>query len=139
MVRSLLLLTIVCFASLSCDKWEKAEPGQVDAPRSTSPPSAQQPTERPQFELETLEQAYNASKQNVGKSTNETAAFITSAVAYADALNFGPGEPREKYPKALAVYDEVLAIDSENEAAKRGRTLIIEVYESMGMTPPKMR
>ena len=45
--------------------------------------------------------------------------------------------PKEKYPKALAMFRNALKIDPDNALAKDGVTLIEDVYKSMGRPVPQ--
>jgi len=45
--------------------------------------------------------------------------------------------PREKYPKALAMFRNALKIDPDNALAKDGVNLIEDVYRSMGRPVPQ--
>jgi hypothetical protein len=42
-----------------------------------------------------------------------------------------------KYPEALKVYDEALAVDPTNDEAKTNRQLILDIYAQLGKEPPK--
>ncbi len=45
--------------------------------------------------------------------------------------------PKEKYPKALAMFRNALKIDPDNALAKDGVRLIEDVYKSMGRPVPQ--
>lgn len=44
--------------------------------------------------------------------------------------------PREKYPKALRLFREVLRVDPKNKEATKWRDQIVEIYRSMGRPVP---
>lgn len=135
--RTFLLLIVLAFL-VSCDSWQDAAPGKIDTPgKAHSEATATNETQRPNADVATLEKVYLEKKQKFEADANARTEFVEAAIAYADALNFGPGVPSEKYPKALAVYEEVLAVDASNRQALQGRRIIIEVYESMGKEIPK--
>ena len=71
------------------------------------------------------------------KSESNEKAYVDATVAYATAVMAGDGKPSEKYPKALRLYDEALALDPENDEAKTNKQLILDIYQSMGKEPPK--
>lgn len=45
--------------------------------------------------------------------------------------------PKEKYPKALGMFNDALAIDPDNELAKNSVKLIEDIYASMGRPVPQ--
>lgn len=45
--------------------------------------------------------------------------------------------PRDKYPKALAMFRDALKIDPDNALAKKSITLIEDIYKSMGRPVPQ--
>jgi hypothetical protein len=135
--RTVLLLIVSAFL-VSCDSWQDAAPGKIDTPgKSQSESTLSSETPKPNLNVAALEKDYLEKKQKFEADASARSEFIEAAIAYADALNFGPGVPSEKYPKALAVYEEVLAVDASNRQALQGRRIIIEVYESMGKEVPK--
>lgn len=44
--------------------------------------------------------------------------------------------PREKYPKALRLFREVLRVDPKNKEAAKWRDQIVDIYRSMGRPVP---
>jgi hypothetical protein len=56
----------------------------------------------------------------------------------AQKIMLDPGlPPREKYPKALAMFRDALKIDPGNALAQDGVKLIEDVYKSMGRPVPQ--
>lgn len=65
--------------------------------------------------------------------------------AYIDAtVNFGTVTmnspllaPKEKYPRALRLYNEALKLDPKNKEATNNKQLIEQIYKQMGKPVPK--
>lgn len=73
-------------------------------------------------------------------SGNEAAkkAYVDAKVKLATETMLDPNlPPREKYPKALKLYREVLEMDPKNEEAKVNSQQIVDIYKSMGRPVPK--
>jgi tetratricopeptide (TPR) repeat protein len=45
--------------------------------------------------------------------------------------------PKEKYPKALALFREALKVDPKNKVALENKNMIEQIYKSMGRPIPK--
>jgi len=89
--------------------------------------------------VEELAQKYNEAKAaySTDPSEKNKSSYVAAAVAYGTAVMTGQDPPRVKYPKALELYEEALALDPSNEEAKTNRQLILDIYKSMGKEPPK--
>lgn len=134
----LLVFVVACLANVACDRWEEAKPGQINSPAPREPSAAANKQNTSEYDLARLQSDYDAAKAKLESDPGAKSKFVEAAVRYADALNYGPGDPRHKYPAALAIYEEVLKVEPENEAAKSGRKIILDVYKSMGMEPRKI-
>jgi hypothetical protein len=44
--------------------------------------------------------------------------------------------PKEKYPKALELYRDALALDASNKEANKNKAMIEAIYKSMGRPVP---
>lgn len=91
--------------------------------------------------LAKLEKAYLAAKSAFGKDKKNAAkkkAYVQATVAYGTATMNSPAlAPKDKYPKALRLYREALAIDPKNAEAKENKATIEGIYRSMGRPIPK--
>jgi hypothetical protein len=89
--------------------------------------------------VETLKASYESTKKAFNSDGSEAnkKAYVDATVAYATGVMAGEGPPREKYPGAIKLYDEALALDPKNDEAKANKQLILDIYESMGKEPPK--
>lgn len=134
---------------LGCNPVEKGEE-TASQPPAASPPAAQPPTaepstsealptQQPAGSVEELAQKYNDAKAAYTKDPAEEhkSKYVAATVAYGTAVMMGEDPPRVKYPKALELYEEALALDPDNAEAKTNRQLILDIYKSMGKEPPK--
>lgn len=90
--------------------------------------------------LAKLEKSYVAAKAVVAKDKGAKAmkSYTTAALAYADAVMYAASlGPKDKYPKSLKVYREVLTFDPKNKQAKENKNMIEQIYKSMGRPIPK--
>jgi hypothetical protein len=89
--------------------------------------------------VESLKATYESTKKDhaATKSDQSERHYVNATVAYATAVMAGDGKPSEKYPMALGLYDEALAVDPDNEEAKTNKQLILDIYKSLGKEPPK--
>lgn len=71
------------------------------------------------------------------KSPANEKRFVDATVAYATAVMVGTGDSKEKYRRALELYDEALEIDPANDEAKTNKQLILDIYKSLDKEPPK--
>jgi tetratricopeptide (TPR) repeat protein len=67
------------------------------------------------------------------KSEENKQAYVAATVAYGTDLMAN----ERKYPEALKIYDEALAVDPTNDEAKTNRQLILDIYAQLGKEPPK--
>lgn len=123
---------------LACDRWEDAQPGRMNPPVSRESPPAKNSSENAEYDLAKLESEFKGAKARFEADPTAKTQYVEATVRFADALNYGPGDPKQKYPAALALYEQVLEIAPENEAARKGRQIILDVYKSMGMEPRKL-
>lgn len=49
-----------------------------------------------------------------------------------------PLPPNQKYPKALKLYREVVALDPSNSKAKESISMIEQIYQSLGKPVPEV-
>lgn len=145
-----LLVRLVCVALvLGCSP---VEPPPKDATRppegsaqggspSAMPDSAAPPSEGASESVESLAAKYEETKKafEQAKSDETRAAYVEATVKYGTAMMMSDRPPREKYPKALELYEEALKHDPNNAEAKTNRQLILDIYKSMGREPPKAK
>ncbi|HWP31566.1 MAG TPA: hypothetical protein VNK96_07580 [Fimbriimonadales bacterium] len=87
-----------------------------------------------------LEKSYESAKKEWNASPNDKEKqkkYVEATVAYANKVMYGPGLPKEKYPKALRLYEEALKIDPSHREAKANRDMILSIYRQMGRKPPE--
>lgn len=131
----------------ACNPVEKpsGEAGQQERAPATSEAPATPPATEPSagegVNLESLSATYEEAKAAFAQSSGEEAksAYVAATVRYATAVMTSELPPREKYPKALALYEEALKHDPNNAEAKTNRQLILDIYKSMGREPPKSK
>lgn len=145
-----LLVGLVCVAlALGCSP---VEPPSKDATRpsegsaqqgspSAMPDSGAPPSENASESVESLAAKYEEAKKafEQAKSDETKAAYVEATVKYGTAMMMSDRPPREKYPKALELYEEALKHDPNNAEAKTNRQLILDIYKSMGREPPKAK
>jgi tetratricopeptide (TPR) repeat protein len=147
---SRLLLGFACLAlMLGCSPVEPpadnasrpADMGTSDNTPATKPDSVTPPAEGATEGIESLASKYEEAKNAFEQAkNNETkAAYVEATVKYGTAMMMSDLPPREKYPKALELYEEALKQDPNNAEAKTNRQLILDIYESMGRQPPKAK
>lgn len=97
---------------------------------ATSPDAiAQSEEEIAQSELTAAKQAYLDARKN--KSNLEEASYRYGEVAVNSLVL--PG--KEKYPLALALFRQTLAINPNNSEAKKWENEIVTIYKSLGREP----
>ena len=98
-----------------------------------------EPMAEQKIPVATLKASYEETKgaYEAAKSEATEKAYVDATVAYATSVMAGDGKPSEKYPEALRLYDEALALAPDNDEAKTNKQLILDIYKSMGKEPPK--
>ncbi|HRF60855.1 MAG TPA: hypothetical protein PLH94_13195 [Fimbriimonadaceae bacterium] len=88
-----------------------------------------------------LEKTYTAAKAKFTKSAKDAKVkktYLDAANALADAtMRSAALSSKEKYPKALRLFREVLKVDPANKMAMENRDMIEGIYKSMGRPIPK--
>lgn len=104
-----------------------------------SPAKKSEPMTEQKVPVETLKASYEKAKGAYKSDSSEAnqKGYVAATVAYATGVMAGDGAPRVKYPAAIKLYDEALALDPNNDEAKTNKQLILDIYESMGKEPPK--
>jgi tetratricopeptide (TPR) repeat protein len=91
--------------------------------------------------LDKLEKHYLAAKASGAKAkagTPKFKAYVEATVAYGNLVMTSPAlTPKEKYPKALALFREALKVDPKNKVALENKNMIEQIYKSMGRPIPK--
>ncbi len=128
-------LLILCAALGACS-------GTGDAPKSSVPKdSADTPKVSSELPpLAELKKEYDDAKAawQAEKADKMLAAkFAKAAGEYAYGMMISDGPPKVKYPEALALANEALEVDPNNDFAKTTKMNIEAVYKSMGKSPPK--
>jgi hypothetical protein len=96
------------------------------------------PSEPSPASVSDLRAAYDTAKREYAAAKSDTTKLALSKIAtdYGIAVMEGSGSPKEKYPKALSLYREALALDPSNSRAKKNEQMIIDIYEQLGRKPP---
>jgi tetratricopeptide (TPR) repeat protein len=109
------------------------------APEDTST-VAREVVAKTKDELADLEGKLSAAKAEFEKAPEDNAIkakFVDLSLQLAyDAMMSEELSAREKYPKALALYREVLKVEPENKEASDWKTQIEDIYRSMGRPVP---
>ena len=137
--RLLIPSVFVCAALAGCGDSSQT---QVDSQVKAPPASVdEKPAPRPKADLATLEKNSIAAREALAKNPKDKALLKLAAdtiyqeaeaAMYADELS-----PKEKYPRALKLYEEVVKLDPENKMAKESIDTIVSIYKSMGREVPK--
>ncbi|HRI43398.1 MAG TPA: hypothetical protein PLL78_04375 [Fimbriimonadaceae bacterium] len=94
-----------------------------------------------QAKLAKLEKHYQSAKSAGAKAkygTPKFKAYVDATVAYGNLVMTSPAlMPKEKYPKALALFREALKVDPKNKVALENKNMIEQIYKSMGRPVPK--
>ena len=70
------------------------------------------------------------------KGLKKSYVSLTLKLAH-DTMVSPPLPPKEKYPKALRLYREVLKVEPNNEDAAKNKKMIEDIYRSMNRPIPK--
>jgi tetratricopeptide (TPR) repeat protein len=63
--------------------------------------------------------------------------YVEATVAYGNAVMMSPNLiPKDKYPQALKLFREALKVDPGHKQAKANKTMIEDIYKSMGRPVP---
>jgi len=104
------------------------------------PPIDSTPTQKPSADLAALEKASTAARAELAKAPKDPELIKkTSDTIYkeAEAVLVAPElAPKDKYPKALRLYREVVKMDPQNQGAKDSIQTIEDIYKSMGRPVP---
>lgn len=112
------------------------------APPSTAAPEKSEELDKQEMEmLAGLDRAYEAAKKAYEAKTSDAklkTAYIDATMKLANATLVSPPlAPREKYPKSLSLYREVLKVDAKNTEAASNKKMIEDIYKSMGRPVPQ--
>ncbi len=90
--------------------------------------------------LVALEKTYTSAKsahEKAPKDARLRKARVNATAALGTAIMNTPTQPpRQKYPRALRLYREALALDPKNKEATEGKAMIEGIYRSMGRPIP---
>ena len=150
MRRTAILISLLALSA--CTTAPGPQPVQTNQSLPSSPTTAPGPTSAPSLGSDPkagatapdqpLDERVATAKAAYEENPSDTAA----KTAYADAAlmnaNFymykSPLPPNQKYPKALALYREVLKADPSNAAAKESIETIESIYRSMNRPVPNV-
>jgi hypothetical protein len=107
-------------------------PGAQAPSPHTGEPSKSGPTDE---QVAALQEAYDKNKSNDAAKQLLVGALVARADFYMGADEIAP---REKYPKALALYRRAVALDPSNTTAQEGISTIEGIYKSMGRPVPEV-
>ena len=88
-------------------------------------------------EIASAKSKYLLAKAAFEKGTGKKDILVDATIEYGIAVMNGPGAPRQKYPESLQLYEDALKLDPKNSEAEENKKLILDIYKSMGKTPPK--
>ena len=98
------------------------------------------PIKEDQKKIKSLKQNYLKTKRDFlkeRKSNKKKNTYSRATLLYAEGIMRSISlKPKQKYPKALKLYREVLKIDPKNKIARVNRDLIIGIYKEMGRKIP---
>ena len=125
-------LLVAALATVGCGSTATDSPSKIE-------PKAQPAVGSVDVDTATLKASYESTKKSFETDRGDEAKkkYVDATVAYATNVMAGDGKPSEKYPLALDLYDEAIAVDPDNEEAKTNRQLILDIYKSLGKEPPK--
>jgi tetratricopeptide (TPR) repeat protein len=134
MRNSLLMVAVGLGFILGC----QGEPPAINEEASAQPPKEQVKTET--MDLASLEASFKQAEKAFKENPADNAAkekYIAASNSLAFVIMGSDEPPNKKYPKALAMYREVLKLDPENREAKKWVEDIEAIYESLGRPVPK--
>lgn len=107
-------------------------------------PSANPATEQAQRQelakIRSAEALYKRTKAAYTKNPQDAKAkkaYIDATVSLGNVVMFSPAlAPRQKYPRALALYREALKLDPKNKTALANKKTIEDIYRQMGRPIP---
>lgn len=134
-MRTLLVLSFLLAILVGCG--EKAADPSQGKQNGKAAAAAEPAPEDPETQLQAAYQKAKAAYEASSKNEKLKTAYVQATVSYATAVMSGDGAPKDKYPRALELYDEALRLDPENGEAKVNRQLILDIYEQLGKEPPK--
>ncbi len=98
------------------------------------------PTET-QKQLQKVTKAYETAKAQYKKKPKDQklkATYVKATVTLGTMTMNSPDlGPKDKYPGALRLYREALALDPKNKEALANKKMIEDIYKSMGRPIPK--
>jgi hypothetical protein len=146
-----LVLSAVIVTTLGCASSEPENvPSPTQAPAASNRPASPSPTGAPaasnapgqpartvptEEQLAALQEAFDKSPSNSAAKIALVGAIVARGDYYMYAEDLAP---REKYPKALALYRRAATLDPENATAKTGISTIENIYKSMGRPVPEV-
>jgi len=135
-MKTFTLITVLAFFLLGCTSDKNMSSSlQENKVQSKERFSSEESIERLEKNYETAKKEWSESPNDKEKREN----YVEATVAYANKVMYGPGNPKEKYPKALRLYEEALKIDSSHKEAKSNCDLILSIYRQMGRKPPETK
>jgi tetratricopeptide (TPR) repeat protein len=131
-----LVFLLSVFLLFGCGKSAPDQPPEINSPpQETSPSSSRTSSEDLSLLRKQYEKAKEAYSQNPTRDNAER--YVDATVGYANAVMLSDATPREKYPRALRLYEEALKVDPANKVAQENRQLILDIYKSLGKKPPE--
>jgi tetratricopeptide (TPR) repeat protein len=131
-----ILLFLSLFLAAGCGETEAPAP-QTDGP---APYASKADSGKPDRDLGALEEKMEEAKDSFESDRKDAAAkkaYVDATVEYGTAVMLAPElTPKEKYPKALRLFREVLKLDPDNAQAKKSAETIEAIYKSMGRPVP---
>ncbi len=131
-----LLVCLIAFFLAGCSGQAPEQASEVSAsPQQTAGASLQTSKD----DLSHLQREYERTKEEYRKDPTEENAqrYADAIVGYANAVMYSDAPPKEKYPKALQLYEEALKVDPNNKVAQENRQTILDIYKSLGRKPPE--
>ena len=87
--------------------------------------------------LATEYQKAKAAHAKNSRDKKAKSAYVEATVTYGNAVMMSPNlVPKDKYPQALKLFREALKVDPGHKRAKANKTMIEDIYKSMGRPIP---